>query len=130
MKIHYTLTRDAKGKETPLGTIAVDVSSDWSKFPRYGFLSHYTGISQERIEQIIDRLNRLHINGVQYQDWHWKHHRPAAGTSSCPAETWTDIALRPVEKRVVDAYIAETHRRGILSIFYNLCWSISQLVFV
>lgn len=114
--------RDAKGKETPLGTIAVDVSSDWSKFPRYGFLSHYAGISQERIEQIIGRLNRLHINGVQYQDWHWKHHQPAAGTSSCPAETWTDIALRPVEKRVVDAYIAETHRRGMLSIFYNLCF--------
>ena len=114
--------RDTKGKEETLGTIAVDVSSDWSKFPRYGFLSHYAGVSQEHMEQIIDRLNRLHINGVQYQDWHWKHHRPAAGTSSCPAETWTDIALRPVEKRVVDAYIAETHRRGMLSIFYNLCF--------
>ena len=114
--------KDADGHETVRGSIAVDVSSDWNKFPRYGFLSHYSGLTQEQIARNIKRLNRYHINGVQYQDWHYKHHQPAAGSVQAPQQEWTDIANRTVEKTVVDSYIAETHKYGMKSIFYNLCF--------
>ena len=33
--------QEAGGKQNTYGSIAVDVSSDWTKFPRYGFLSSY-----------------------------------------------------------------------------------------
>ncbi len=114
--------KDADGHETVRGSIAIDVSSDWNKFPRYGFLSHYSGLTQEQIARNIKRLNRYHINGVQYQDWHYKHHQPAAGSVQAPQQEWTDIANRTVEKTVVDSYIAETHKYGMKSIFYNLCF--------
>lgn len=115
-----------KGGTHTLGSIAVDVSSDWKKFPRYGFLSHYGNISQERIEKNVARLNRHHINGVQYQDWHCKHHQPLAGTVLEPQKEWTDIANRKVEKRVIDSYIAETHKYGMKSVFYNLCFGVLE----
>lgn len=109
-------------RETHLGSIAVDVSSDWTKFPRYGFLSHYNDIAEIQIKKNIANLNRHHINGVQYQDWHYKHHQPMAGTTTESAKDWTDIANRKVEKSVVDKYISETHKYGMKSIFYNLCF--------
>ena len=113
-------------KECTLGSIAVDVSSDWKKFPRYGFLSHYSHITPDQIKKNIAFLNRHHINGVQYQDWHYKHHQPMAGTVSCPKKEWTDIANRKVDKSIVDDYISETHRYGIKSIFYNLCFGVLE----
>lgn len=109
-------------EERTLGSIAVDVSSDWKKFPRYGFLSHYSSVTPEQLGRNVATLNRYHINGVQYQDWHCKHHQPMAGTISEPAALWTDIANRKVEKNIVDRYIAETHKYGMKSIFYNLCF--------
>lgn len=112
------------GNHHTLGSIAIDVSSDWKKFPRYGFLSHYSDISEDRIKENIATLNRHHINGVQYQDWHCKHHQPMAGTVEKPEEEWTDIANRKVQKNVVHHYIAETHKYGMKSIFYNLCFGV------
>lgn len=111
-------------EEFTLGSIAVDVSSDWKKFPRYGFLSHYNAVTPEQVKRNIATLNRYHINGVQYQDWHYKHHQPMAGTLDKPATEWTDIANRKVEKSIVDSYIAETHQYRMKSIFYNLCFGV------
>lgn len=111
-------------EESLLESIAIDVSSDWKKFPRYGFLSHYSSVTPEQIKRNIATLNRYHINGVQYQDWHYKHHQPMAGTLNEPAPLWTDIANRKVEKKTVDSYIAETHKYGMKSIFYNLCFGV------
>ena len=87
--------RTAEG-ENILATIAVDVSSDWSRFPRYGFLSTFTEMSAEACDDVISGLSRMHINGVQFQDWHWKHHWPLAQDKStmAPLDTYIDIASR------------------------------------
>lgn len=64
------------GTEVILGTIAVDVSSDWTRFPRYGFVATFD--ASKKMDGVIEKemafLNRCHINGVQFQDWHNKHH--------------------------------------------------------
>ena len=39
------LVKTTGGEETVIGTVAVDVSSDWTKFPRYGFLTEFGNIS-------------------------------------------------------------------------------------
>lgn len=109
-------------KEKVLGTIAVDVSSDWTRFPRYGFLSKYDTMTDEQIEAVIGNLSRHHINGVQFQDWHYKHHKPLAGTPEAPDATWKDINSRNTSLATVKGYIAATHRYGMKSIFYNLCF--------
>ena len=70
------------GTEVILGTIAVDVSSDWTRFPRYGFVATFD--ASKKVDGVIEKemafLNRCHINGVQFQDWHNKHHWPLGGT--------------------------------------------------
>lgn len=68
--------------ELVVATIAVDVSSDWRRFPRYGFVADFDdggdpAAKRTRIAEEMAFLNRCHINGVQFQDWQWKHHYPA-----------------------------------------------------
>ena len=107
-----------------LATIAVDVSSDWSRFPRYGFLATFNEMSQEASDDVIAKLNRLHINGVQFQDWHWKHHWPLAQDKVTmePLETYVDIASRNTSLQTVRNYISSCHKYGMKAIFYNLCF--------
>lgn len=108
--------------EQILATIAVDVSSDWNRFPRYGFLSTYHKMSDIAIDKVISKLNRLHINGVQFQDWHYKHHWPLAGTAQEPMETYLDIASRTSHLSTIKSYISSIHDHGMKAIFYNLCF--------
>ncbi|MGH2566241.1 MAG: glycoside hydrolase family 66 protein, partial [Ginsengibacter sp.] len=69
---------DEDGKEKIYGATAVDVSSDWIKFPRYGFLSAYGQLSNNYMDSVINNLSRLHINGLQFYDWDYDHQQPLA----------------------------------------------------
>ena len=93
--------RPAEENDEILATIGIDISSDWTHFPRYGFVATFGNdktLSKARTE--MKWLNRCHINGVQFQDWHYCHDWPLGGTRD--GGLWTD--------------------RGMKSIFYNLCF--------
>lgn len=115
----YTLE---DGKETVQCSIGVDVSSSPTYFPRNGFLSAYGNLSNAEIQKVMKDLNRYHINYVQYQDWHYKHHKPLAGTPSAPMDVWTDIISRDCYRSTVQAYLDESHKYGMKSLFYNLAY--------
>lgn len=100
--------------------IAVDVSSDWSKFPRYGYLGNFPQMSQSSMEKVIERLNRFHINGIQFYDWQYKHHDPIKMVDGKPAEAWPDIANRPVAFKTVKGYIDLAHSKNMKAMNYNL----------
>ncbi len=110
------------GEEVVLGSIAIDVSSDPARFPRNGFLSEYGKMSEKEINKVMDNLNRHHINYVQYQDWHYKHHKPLAGSPSSPMDVWKDIINRDCYRSTVQGYIDAGHKRGMKSLFYNLAY--------
>ena len=110
------------GVEKIYGSTAVDVSSDWSKFPRYGFLSAFGQLSNKYMDSVINSLNRLHINGLQFYDWDYEHHQPLAGTSTNPASNWKDIGNRDSYKSTVDYYISSSHAHNMLAMSYNLCY--------
>lgn len=122
------LYTEANGVENILGTIAVDVSSNWKRFPRYGFVADFdnygnTVNKNANIKSEMAYLNRLHINGVQFQDWQWMHHRPVDLASDGSLIPWyTDISNRWIGVEYVKNYIAEQHAYGMKSIFYNLCF--------
>lgn len=107
-----------------LGTIAVDVSSNWTTFPRYGFVATFdqSKLSPVVIEAEMEYLKRCHINGVQFQDWHYKHHWPLPGKQGALLDTYTDIANRTLSLEAVKKYIEVQHAYGMKSIFYNLCF--------
>ena len=107
-------------------TIAIDVSSDWTHFPRYGFVATFGSdktLSKTRTE--MKWLNRCHINGVQFQDWHYRHDWPLGGTREGGLwTTYKDIANRTIYTSAVKNYIKAQHDRGMKSIFYNLCFGV------
>ena len=107
-----------------LATIAIDVSSDWTRFPRYGFVATFGNdktLTKTRIE--MKWLNRCHINGVQFQDWHYCHDWPLGGTREDGLwTTYKDVANRTIYTSAIKNYIRAQHDRGMKSIFYNLCY--------
>ena len=102
---------------------AIDVSSNWTKFPRYGFLSVFSSdISTSEIESNLDYLKQFHINGLQYYDWHNKHHFPLKMDGNSPASSWMDIAGRDISFNTVNNYILAAKARNIASMSYNLLY--------
>ena len=126
--LYYMEWKGDIGTEHIIGAIAVDVSSDWKRFPRYGFVADFDDYNKSidknaNIEAEMKYLNRLHINGVQFQDWHWKHHKPVKLDENKNLVAWyQDISNRWVGTEYVKKYIEVQHRYGMKSIFYNLCY--------
>ncbi|WP_299524890.1 glycoside hydrolase family 66 protein [uncultured Lutibacter sp.] len=116
------LYRSVDEDEIAVGSVAVDVSSDWTKFPRYGFLSKFGDISDNQMNQVIDNLKDYHINGLQYYDWHNKHHLPLKMDGDSPASNWLDIAKRDTYFRTVENYIQKSKEMNIASMSYNLLY--------
>lgn len=112
----------AEGGDRIYGSIAVDVSSDWGRFPRYGFLSGFGDLSDAHMDSVLGGLGRLHINGLQFYDWSYEHHQPLAGTVASPDASWKDIASRDSYRKTVDHYIAGAHALGMNAMSYNLCY--------
>ena len=115
--------RPDEGTDNVCATIAIDVSSDWTRFPRYGFVATFGSdktLSKTRTE--MKWLNRCHINGVQFQDWHYCHDWPLGGTRDALWSTYKDVANRTIQTSAVKNYIRSQHDRGMKSIFYNLCF--------
>lgn len=117
------LVQQKEGEELILGTVAVDVSSDWTRFPRYGFLSDFGPMDPSRAKAVLERLKNFHINGIQYYDWHAKHHIPLPlDPGGKPESQWVDLFNRPVSLETIRAYIDGAHGLGMASMFYNLLY--------
>lgn len=113
-------------EENILSTIAVDVSGSWEKFPRYGFLSKYPDLTDAEIETVMSNLARHHINGLQFYDWHYKHHKPLAGTPENPEPVYQDIIGRDIHFETVKKYIDAAHQHGMEAMSYNLIYGAFQ----
>jgi len=115
------LLENKEGTQKVLGTVAVDVSSDWTKFPRYGFLSNFGPMDPDQRAAVLQGLKDFHINGIQYYDWHAKHHVPLPldGMGE-PLPQWRDLFNREVSLETVRGYIDQGHGLNMASMFYNL----------
>ncbi|GGJ47412.1 glycoside hydrolase family 66 protein [Deinococcus roseus] len=105
--------RNAAGNILDNGSVAVDVSSNWTKFPRYGYVSEFgSGLDAGNL---MWRMKNYHINAVQFYDWQWQHHRPYSANSS-----WKEMANRDVLGSTVTALIDSGHSFNMLAMNYNL----------
>ncbi|AVK48667.1 hypothetical protein AXY43_11760 [Clostridium sp. MF28] len=116
--------KDSEGKVMESSSTAVDVSSGWLKFPRYGYLTNYE--KSVNTKDIIDQLKKFHINGLQYYDWQDKHHDPIAGEGSNVEDVWQDLSKHDVYKSTIEGYIKNGHEAGISSMQYNLIYGATQ----
>lgn len=103
-------------------SIAVDVSSDWAKFPRYGFVSAYPETDSSDRANLFAMLNRYHLNGLQFYDVNHKHDVPLAGSVAQPDTEWNDIANRHNYYSTVQAYIGLAHSCNMNAMNYNLIY--------
>lgn len=120
-KIDVTLTDD-NGVVLDTAASAVDISSDWARYPRYGFMTSYPTQNPAESEYRIARLNDFHINGLQFYDWQWKHHVPLAGTVSNPEPSWEDIQGRFTSGGTVTNLIEAAHQHNMVAQNYNLAY--------
>ena len=116
------VAKDAAGNLRTLGTCAVDVSSTWTKFPRYGFLSRFGADAPENKRvQVMSNLNRHHINGLQFYEWAYDHHHPLCGTPENPGEEWDKYLMGTTCRLdVIRDYIKIGHDYNMASMFYDL----------
>lgn len=73
------------------GATAIDVSSDWTRFPRYGYITEYPSESaaatDARVKQTIEDY---HTNAFQLYDWMWRHENNIKRTNGVIDQSWTD----------------------------------------
>lgn len=119
--VGITLTQ-SNGQVLDATHTAVDVSSSWSAYPRYGYLTNYGYVSHGTTQWTIDLLNRYHLNALQFYDWQWKHHVPLAGTVSSPALSWNDVANITNYRQTVLNLINEAHASNMMAFNYNLMY--------
>jgi len=120
-KLDVTLT-DENSVVIDTAASAADVSSDWARYPRYGFMTDYPEQNPAKSEYLMSQLNDFHINGLQFYDWQWKHHVPLAGTVGSPAPSWEDIQGRYTSGATVTNLVAAAHDRGMVAQNYNLAY--------
>ena len=118
----FKLILRINGIPSDTANIAIDVSSDWKRFPRYGFLSKYPVLTSTDAAAIIGNLSRHHINGIQYYDWQWKHHKPLRGEPGSIYSSWPNIANQTNYLSTIQKYIAACSSRNINSMAYNLLY--------
>ena len=99
---------------------AVDVSSSWTKFPRYGYVWDFTPVADATAK--IDAMNRYHLNGVQFYDWQYRHHQPVAEDLS----SWKDWSGRTISGDAVRAYIDAAHEKNMVCMAYNMIYAANQ----
>jgi GH15 family glucan-1,4-alpha-glucosidase len=117
--IQATLT-DVNSHVLDTANTAVDVSSSWAKFPRYGFVTQYGDNYSQTL--IANRLNLYHLDGIQFYDWEWKHHVPLAGTVASPAASWVDIGTDTNYMHSVQSLISDVHANSAVAMSYNLIY--------
>lgn len=69
----YLVEASIEGSDQIL-TAAIDVSSDWTHFPRYGYTTEFPQESVAESEKKMKQLTQeYYINGFQFYDWMWRH---------------------------------------------------------
>jgi dextranase len=111
-------TRD--GRLLAIGSSAIDVSSNWGRFPRYGYLAHFD--ADIPAEQWIAELNRFHIDGLQFYDFQYKHHWPLPPPAMAKTE-WHDVANRTIVAHTLLEFLQAAKAHNMTTMAYNASYA-------
>ncbi|KXG42990.1 glycoside hydrolase family 66 protein [Tepidibacillus infernus] len=93
------------------GATAIDVSSDWTKYPRYGYISEFS--PNETLHQSQEKINTLaqdyHINAWQFYDWMYRHDKFIKRTNGQIEPTWLDLFDREISWDTIQNQIGAVH---------------------
>lgn len=98
-------------------TVGVDVSSDWTKFPRYGYITNFS----ENVDtaKSIWILKNYHINGLEYYDAQYRHHKPASDNT----EVWEDQSGKDIYGDTIRSYMSSAREANMVNMQYNMIYA-------
>ena len=100
---------------------ALDVSSDWTRFPRMGFFSEYP--AGDGADALAAGLAKFHLNAIQFYDWKWTHDRLVpVGTDGQPLNIFTQVGGRVQSFQTVKDKVAAVQARNMAALSYNLMY--------
>lgn len=104
---------------------AVDVSSTWTRYPRYGYLHDFpVGETTEQARAKVQQLVRdYHLNAVQLYDWMWRHEKPIKRVDGVVADTWDDWSGIPIARQSVVNQIDAAHDAGVAAMPYAMTYA-------
>lgn len=113
------------GKNTKTYYLGISVSNSNFDFPIMGFVSEFGEDNPLKRKEVVNYLNRLHINLVQFYDWADLHSVPLptmSGSDSPDAtfvpNTWSDIGNRLIRRNVIEDYCQEVKNKGMMAMCY------------
>ena len=109
------------GKVRDVRATALDVSSDWTRFPRMGFFSEYP--EGDGAEALAAGLAKYHLNAIQFYDWKWTHDRLVPyGADGQPLNVFTKVGGRVQSFQTVKDKVAAVQSRNMAALSYNLMY--------
>jgi dextranase len=100
---------------------ALDVSSDWTRFPRMGFFSEYP--AGDDADALAAGLAKFHLNAIQFYDWKWTHDRLVpVDADGQPLNVFTQVGGRVQSFQTVKDKIAALHSRNMAALSYTLMY--------
>ena len=97
---------------------AVDISSNWTKFPRYGYLTEFG--DEATPTKTIAQMKDWQLNSIEYYDWKFLHHQLIPDDGSM---TWQDWSGRQIDGNKVKEYIQLAKQENIVNMSYNMVYA-------
>lgn len=104
---------ERNGDRLAAGESAFDVASHWTEQPRYGFLSEFGTWNEGNEHEAFRLMRRLHLNGLQFYDWLYRHDTPVPPTS-----TFIDSMGRELNVSTIEAKIRLAREYGMAPMAY------------
>ena len=107
------------GTELSRVSAGLDVLETWTQMPRYGFLSDFEP-GRTDAAQILQTLTDLHVNGLQFYDWMYRHE-----TLLTDHDPYIDVLGRTLSLKTVNILIDEAHKHNIVALPYTAIYATS-----
>ncbi len=119
---------EVRAGTTDANATAIDVSSDWTRYPRYGYVHNFTpGQTQAQSQEKIRLLaENYHINAVQFYDWMWRHEQVISRTNGTINDPWYDWAGNPISYGVIQDLVEAAHGYRMAAMPYFMIYAALQ----
>jgi len=119
---------EVRAGTTDANATAIEVSSNWARYPRYGFVHAFApGQTQAQSQEKMRLLaENYHINAVQFYDWMWRHERVISRTNGIINDPWYDWAGNPISYAVIQDLVTAAHNYRMAAMPYFMIYGALQ----
>lgn len=111
-----------------VGTQAIDVSSTWTKYPRYGSLTTFKQSDDAQNKQRITDMKDNYVNAMQYYDAYQTSQNPIPSNTNSDTFTqdwdpWLSQENRTKSISTIKNAVNTGHQYNMSSLYYNMIYA-------